>query len=80
MKRQVAELKQSFESVARIQSPLVGIEGVAEYFGKSQDTIRRWVKDRVLSCYKLPVKNGYTYLFSMKQIEEDLEYYEISRY
>jgi hypothetical protein len=80
LKKELGELKQLLKDIAGIQSPLLGIEAVALYFGKSQDTIRRWVKDRILSCYKLPVKNGYTYLFSMKQIEEDLEDYLVQRY
>lgn len=79
LKAEFKALQNTLQDLVAIQTPLLGIDQIAAYFGKSPDTIRRWVKGRVISCYKLPVKSGYTYLFSMRQIEEDLEDYQINR-
>ena len=75
LKTSISELNQSIKEIISIQSPLVGIEQMAKYFGKSQDTIRRWVKDRTISCYKIPNSNGHSLLFSWKQLEDDLADY-----
>ncbi|MBC2592866.1 helix-turn-helix domain-containing protein [Ruficoccus amylovorans] len=80
LRKELAGLQRELHELNAIQSPLVGIERVALYFGKSQDTIRRWVKDRVISCYKIPNNKGYSLLFSFKQIESDLEDYQQERY
>lgn len=79
LRDEVRQLRRSLEEITAIQAPLLGIEQVAVYFGKSPDTIRRWIKDRVISYYKIPAKSGYAYLFSMRKLEEDLEDYEINR-
>jgi hypothetical protein len=80
LRREIEEMRSTLEAIRVIQSPLVGIDQVAAYFGKSPDTIRRWVNDRVISCYKIPNSKGATLLFSMKRLEEDLEDYEQARY
>jgi hypothetical protein len=80
LREQVAGLRQELHEISAIQSPLVGIEQVARYFGKSPDTIRRWVNDRVISCYKIPNNKGHALLFSFKRLESDLEDYEQGRY
>ncbi len=80
LRAELAGIQRELHELNAIQSPLVGIEQVAQYFGKSQDTIRRWVNDRVISCYKIPNNKGHTLLFSFKQIESDLIDYEQGRF
>ena len=75
LRKELIAIREELQKIQAIQSPLVGIEQVAQYFGKSQDTIRRWVKDRVISCYKIPNSKGNVLLFSFKQIENDLADY-----
>jgi len=75
LRKELAALRRELQDINAIQSPLVGIEQMAQYFGKSQDTIRRWVKDRVISCHKIPNNKGHVLLFSFKQIENDLADY-----
>jgi len=72
---EVANLRKAIEEINAIQAPIVGIEQVARYFGKSQNTIRRWVNDRTISCYKIPNNKGHVLLFSFKQLENDLADY-----
>ncbi|WP_269537008.1 hypothetical protein [Cerasicoccus fimbriatus] len=72
LRNEIKALKSTLEDVTSIQAPLLGIQEVAKSFGKSPDTISRWVKDRVISCYKIPNGRGHVYLFSWKQLEEDL--------
>lgn len=75
MNMEIADLRNSLQEINAIQAPLVGIDQVALYFGKSQDTIRRWVKDRVISSYKIPNNKGSVLLFSFRQLEGDLADY-----
>lgn len=63
------------EDLNALQSPLIGIKQVAQGLGKSNDTISRWVKNRVISCYKIPNGKGHVYLFSWRQLEDDLNDY-----
>lgn len=73
--KEIAVIRSTLQEINAIQAPLVGIDQVALYFGKSQDTIRRWVKDRVISSYKIPNNKGNVLLFSFRQLEGDLADY-----
>lgn len=75
LKDELNTIRRTLEDLKAFQSPLLGIDQVAVLFGKSTDTIRRWVKERVISCYRIPTDKGFSYLFSLKQIEEDLNDY-----
>lgn len=79
LNEEIAVIRKELQKISAIQSPIVGIEQVAQYFGKSQDTIRRWVNDRAISCYKIPNNKGHTLLFSFKKLESDLEEYQQER-
>jgi len=80
LREELAAFRKELQEIKAIQSPLVGIEQVARYFGKSPDTIRRWVNDRAISCYKIPNNKGHTLLFSFKKLESDLEEYQQERF
>lgn len=73
LREELSSIRNTLEDLSALQSPLLGIDQVAVLFGKSHDTIRRWVKERTISAYKIPTDKGFSYLFSMKQLEEDLE-------
>lgn len=75
LKQELATVRDELHEINAIQSPLVGIDQVARYFGKSKDTIRRWTKERIISCYKIPNNKGHAILFSFKQLENDIADY-----
>ena len=79
LRDEVKGLRAAMESIQAIQSPLVGIDQIAQHFGRTPETIRRWVKERLISCYRIPNKKGDTLLFSFRMLEEDLEDYRQDR-
>ena len=79
LRAELSSIRNTLEELKALQSPLLGIDQVAILFGKSHDTIRRWVKERTISAYKIPTDKGFSYLFSMKQLEDDLEAYAQSK-
>lgn len=73
LKQELQHLRKILDELHAIQSPLLDINQIAKAFGKSKDTIRRWTDERLISCFKIPNGKGHSYLFSIKQLEEDLE-------
>ena len=56
------------------QEPWVGLETVAKHVDVSQDTIRRWIKDRGMPATKV----GRAYRFKLSAVDEWMQTHEAS--
>ena len=57
-----------------------GVKGAATILGVSESTVRRYVRDGIISCYRLPCARGAsqaTLLFSKYQMYEDIAWYKV---
>ncbi|MCX6952538.1 MAG: hypothetical protein NTV51_10300 [Verrucomicrobia bacterium] len=53
--------------------PITDAKGLAHVLGKSEGTIRRWTEEKLIPCYKIPTGEKFTYLYSLKRVEQELD-------